>query len=165
METCIGSPLLRCLEIAKAGGCPIVAARSTSSRWCGFVRPLRLSKLDRRESDSAQVIRSVSEGEIVSAGDSTFTLAHASGYLRGDSLHVGRKGHRTERTTMQRSICFLVGFSLAVSTAVTAQAQQTENAKPFGISKRIPWTTSRMLGSPEPPVPYLVEREFPNLQF
>lgn len=31
--------------------------------------------------------------------------------------------------------------------------------------KRIPWTTSRILGSPEPPPPYRTERMFPKLTF
>ena len=37
--------------------------------------------------------------------------------------------------------------------------------KPFGIEKRIPWSTSRMVGTPEPPSPYLLERVFPQLTF
>jgi glucose/arabinose dehydrogenase len=36
--------------------------------------------------------------------------------------------------------------------------------KPFGLSKRIPWTTSRVIGSPEPPLPYRVRRTFANLK-
>jgi putative heme-binding domain-containing protein len=66
---------------------------------------------------------------------------------------------------MRRSLCFLVGFSLAVSVTAPVEAQKKENLKPFGIAKRVPWTTSKMVGSPEPPVPYLVERAFPKLQF
>jgi putative heme-binding domain-containing protein len=30
---------------------------------------------------------------------------------------------------------------------------------------RVPWTTSRIHGTPEPPLPYVVERAFPNLTF
>ena len=29
----------------------------------------------------------------------------------------------------------------------------------------MPWTTSRVTGSPEPPHPFKIERAFPNLQF
>src|SRR5216684_1026426 len=32
-------------------------------------------------------------------------------------------------------------------------------------SKRVPWTTSRITGSPEPPAPYRMERVFPKLEF
>jgi uncharacterized repeat protein (TIGR03806 family) len=40
------------------------------------------------------------------------------------------------------------------------------NAKqPFGIEKRIPWTGSKVIGSPEPPPPYRTERVFPQLKF
>ena len=34
-----------------------------------------------------------------------------------------------------------------------------------GIPQRVPWTTSRVTGSPEPPPPYRIERVFPKLQF
>lgn len=37
--------------------------------------------------------------------------------------------------------------------------------EPFGIEKRIPWTTSRLVGTPEPPAPYLLDRVFPELTF
>lgn len=37
--------------------------------------------------------------------------------------------------------------------------------EPFGLAKRVPWTTSRITGSPEPPTPYLLERVFPQLTF
>jgi putative heme-binding domain-containing protein len=37
--------------------------------------------------------------------------------------------------------------------------------KPFGISKRVSWTTSKITGSPEPPKPYVLERVFPKLTF
>src|SRR5581483_9197526 len=35
--------------------------------------------------------------------------------------------------------------------------------KPFGIDKRVPWTASRVKGSPEPPDPYRTEVAFPRL--
>jgi glucose/arabinose dehydrogenase/mono/diheme cytochrome c family protein len=46
---------------------------------------------------------------------------------------------------------------------VSAAAAPAEE-KPFGLSKRIPWTTSKVVGSPEPPPPYRVRRTFPNLK-
>ena len=33
-----------------------------------------------------------------------------------------------------------------------------------GLDRRIPWTTSRVVGSPEPPPPYRAERVFPKLR-
>ena len=38
-------------------------------------------------------------------------------------------------------------------------------ARPFGLTKRVPWTTSRIAGSPEPPPPYRLERVFPRIKF
>src|SRR2546426_5681443 len=35
--------------------------------------------------------------------------------------------------------------------------------QPFGIDHRIPWTTSRVVGSPDPPLPYTVEKTFTNV--
>ena len=37
-------------------------------------------------------------------------------------------------------------------------------AQPHGIERRIPLTTSRVVGSPEPPPPYRVQRVYPNLK-
>src|SRR5262245_14861268 len=45
-----------------------------------------------------------------------------------------------------------------------AVAAARADEKPFGLSKRIPWTTSRVVGTPEPPPPYRVRRAFPNLK-
>jgi hypothetical protein len=35
-----------------------------------------------------------------------------------------------------------------------------EDNKPFGLDRRIPWTTSRVVGTPDPPLPYTTERAF-----
>ncbi len=44
---------------------------------------------------------------------------------------------------------------------LTAADQQQETSQ----SGRVPWTTSRVIGSPEPPLPYVSRRAFPSLQF
>lgn len=36
-------------------------------------------------------------------------------------------------------------------------------ARPFGIGQRVPLTTSRVVGSPDPPLPYRTRRAFPQL--
>src|SRR5207245_9432175 len=54
-------------------------------------------------------------------------------------------------------LCFLL-FSFF------AERVQAED-KPFGISKRVAWTTSRLTGSPDPPRPYKIVRAFPKLTF
>jgi glucose/arabinose dehydrogenase len=40
-----------------------------------------------------------------------------------------------------------------------------DEAGPFGMEKRVLWTTSRVVGSPEPPAPYATESAFPKLTF
>src|SRR5882762_6002752 len=42
---------------------------------------------------------------------------------------------------------------------------QPDSTQRFGLEKRIPWTTSRIAGSPDPPLPYVVKRVFPKLKF
>src|SRR3989442_14585538 len=44
-----------------------------------------------------------------------------------------------------------------------ASLYSAEEQQPFGIDHRIPWTTSRVIGSPDPPLPYTVEKVFTNL--
>ena len=55
----------------------------------------------------------------------------------------------------------LLGIS---ATALAADADQPVR-KPFGLEKRVPWTTSNVVGYPEPPPPYRTERVFPKLSF
>jgi hypothetical protein len=37
--------------------------------------------------------------------------------------------------------------------------------KPWGIDTRMPWTSSRIKGTPDPPAPYRTEEAFPKLKF
>src|SRR5207237_6726225 len=55
------------------------------------------------------------------------------------------------------ALCFVALLTLRGAPLSAAEEQ------PYGIAKRIPWTTSRVIGSPEPPLPYTVERVFTNL--
>jgi len=56
-------------------------------------------------------------------------------------------------------IAFVV--TLIVQSSLAAEPRHAE----FGIDRRVPWTTSRITGSPSPPAPYTVERVFPSLTF
>jgi len=47
---------------------------------------------------------------------------------------------------------------------LAAGAAQAEEA-PYGIEQRVPWTTSKLVGSPEPPLPYAVRKAFEHLEF
>ncbi len=51
--------------------------------------------------------------------------------------------------------------------ALPAMGEEPKPAdvRPYGIEQRVPWTTSRVKGSPDPPLPYHVERVFPKLAF
>lgn len=53
----------------------------------------------------------------------------------------------------------------AICALLTGAAKAQEPQPPFGIKERIPWTTSRVAGTPEPPPPYTVERIFAPLTF
>lgn len=58
--------------------------------------------------------------------------------------------------------------ALAASVLQAQPASAPSEASPArapAIERRVPWTTSRIVGSPEPPLPYEVKRVFPKLKF
>ena len=60
----------------------------------------------------------------------------------------------------------LVGFlALGFLNANLRSFSQAAEPEAVGIKTRVPWTSSRITGSPNPPSPYRTERVFPNLQF
>lgn len=61
-------------------------------------------------------------------------------------------------------VLFLVTFALCAYFSA-GRADDPESDKTYGIKKRVPWTTSRVKGSPEPPLPYRVEMAFPHVNF
>ncbi len=44
-------------------------------------------------------------------------------------------------------------------------ANKTRPSRPSGIDKRVPWNSSKIIGTPEPPSPYHTARVFPKLKF
>lgn len=69
---------------------------------------------------------------------------------------------------MRKSLLLLVAAALVpglLSFSFDAGAGQKPERKAFGIDKRVPWTTSNVKGSPEPPPPYRTEPAFPKLKF
>ena len=56
-------------------------------------------------------------------------------------------------------VCILLGLHV-----ICLQAEEPAKSG-FGIEERVPWTTSKLKGSPEPSLPYETERAFPNLKF
>jgi len=85
-----------------------------------------------------------------------------------------------ERSDKQRSVIMnaqfhfiqptVIAIALAIICVINIHPHAAEPAgkdttRPFGINKRVAWTTSRIAGTPEPPSPYLLERRFPKLEF
>ena len=61
---------------------------------------------------------------------------------------------------------FIAVLTILATVADCASRHIATAAPPeVGIQKRIPWTTSRITGSPDPPLPYVTERAFPSLKF
>jgi uncharacterized repeat protein (TIGR03806 family) len=59
----------------------------------------------------------------------------------------------------------LFGFAALLLSWHSPAAESSGGAgrKPFGLDRRVPWTTSNVKGSPEPPPPYTSELAFPKL--
>ena len=69
--------------------------------------------------------------------------------------------HRaTNRTSRFVATLMLVSLVLAATRRCAAA-----DPPKVGIEKRVAWTTSRITGSPEVPLPYVTERAFPALKF
>ena len=63
---------------------------------------------------------------------------------------------------MKFSRFLIVALSfVATSSAFSDDSKNRE----VGLTKRVPWNTSRIIGSPDPPAPYRVERVFSKLKF
>ncbi len=73
---------------------------------------------------------------------------------------------------MKRYGPFLMIFAGFGWAFLTAAPRDVDGAKPSATDaakadpgKRVPWKTSHITGSPEPPSPYRLERVFPKLEF
>src|SRR5439155_2348432 len=84
---------------------------------------------------------------------------------------VGIYGHITE--TLQISsleigrLCLYSAFSMKFLTVTLGRCASELLGLAFaaGAAERVPWTTSRISGSPEPPAPFISEPAFPKLNF
>ncbi len=56
-------------------------------------------------------------------------------------------------------------LSLALVWLAGAGTLGAADDAPFGLERRVPWRDSRLVGSPEPPLPYTVEKTFANLDW
>lgn len=60
--------------------------------------------------------------------------------------------------------CVLSAFSV-MSVWASLSLLHAAQEHPFGLERRIPWTTSRVVGSPDPPLPFTVEKTFTNIKW
>jgi putative heme-binding domain-containing protein len=72
-----------------------------------------------------------------------------------------QKRHRLFLAASVLPILLAGGFAARLVPLAAESTQSTE----AGASARKAWTTSRVVGSPDPPPPYKVVRAFPNLKF
>lgn len=72
--------------------------------------------------------------------------------------HTGENALNNSGIDRVLVIWFLCTVHLTTGTAVAEE-------RPFGIDQRVPWSTSKLIGTPEPPPPYQLERVFPQLTF
>jgi glucose/arabinose dehydrogenase len=52
--------------------------------------------------------------------------------------------------------------ALGFASRLDGRADDDKPAKPFGIAERVPLTPSKVVGSPDPPLPYRLKRVYPN---
>jgi uncharacterized repeat protein (TIGR03806 family) len=62
-------------------------------------------------------------------------------------------------------VAILVGGWPLLAAIAAAAEPESLIRKPYGIERRTAWTTSKVIGSPEPPPPYRTARAFPRLTF
>jgi len=59
------------------------------------------------------------------------------------------------------NVLLLILGGLAIRAGAVEPAVETAR---FGLERRVPWTTSHVVGTPEPPLPYQTEKLFPRLK-
>ncbi|MCA9095135.1 MAG: PQQ-dependent sugar dehydrogenase, partial [Planctomycetaceae bacterium] len=70
------------------------------------------------------------------------------------------------RFVRQAGLAFLFVATIGLRIVAGGAPEETSAKEPpYGLSARIPWTTSRVIGSPEPPLPYTLGRAMPSLKF
>ena len=72
---------------------------------------------------------------------------------------------RPPTTVRTSSLLRCVLAVCAAAAACISPARAEDPAAPFGLTDRVPWTTSRVIGSPDPPPPFTVQRAFNRLKF
>ena len=74
-----------------------------------------------------------------------------------------RGGRRLVAAVLTLPLVIVAGLGLGFAPCA-AETPKPRESKPAELG-RTPWTTSRVVGSPDPPPPFKVVRAFPNLKF
>src|SRR5882724_2331007 len=78
-----------------------------------------------------------------------------------------RRAQRRDKSRISLRFIAPVWFALVgicVLGALLTVKLHAADEQSFGIDHRIQWTTSRLIGSPDPPLPYTVEKTFTNIK-
>ncbi|MEQ1824860.1 MAG: PQQ-dependent sugar dehydrogenase [Pirellula sp.] len=93
-------------------------------------------------------------------------------FIRIASIGIPSTDGLTSRLSTFAVGLLIVLLQSLMQSSVSAWSQENANATPTGKptkeslpESRQPWTTSRVVGSPEPPPPFKSVRAFPNLKF
>ncbi len=71
---------------------------------------------------------------------------------------------RSPLKTVEIALAVFVMSAFGPAMLAVHAADATAKSQP-SFGKRVPWTTSRIQGTPEPPLPYVTERVYPKLRF
>jgi putative heme-binding domain-containing protein len=69
------------------------------------------------------------------------------------------------RIALSLVLACLVGLAISLNVSSSESTVAVAEAKPFGIPKRVAWSTSKITGTPTAPPPYRLQRAFPKLHF
>jgi glucose/arabinose dehydrogenase/mono/diheme cytochrome c family protein len=68
-------------------------------------------------------------------------------------------------TFLRMAFVIVPAVTALAASAAPPEKPATPADPPYGIDRRVPWTTSHVVGSPDPPPPFRVKRAFPKLTF
>jgi uncharacterized repeat protein (TIGR03806 family) len=85
------------------------------------------------------------------------------GYLEPRFSTVGKRIDIMRHVLLASMIIAFLGVQHPVCS--DDKNKDSQNAGVFGLKKRIAWTTSKVRGRPEPPLPFRAKRVFPKLAF
>ena len=65
--------------------------------------------------------------------------------------------------TQLKLVCSVL--AVVFGSVGSAVSDEEPNGRPYGLKKRVPWTESRLLGSPDPPPPFVATRTFEHIEW